>query len=317
MSQTESRRPRRPVTIEDVVGALAAQCDGARRRDGRGFSRADASEGGRLCALKARGMAWTAEDARKANEIVNKYSKQAGALLGGGHEAREKGIEAALRQGRVGLRDAVTDSQPPYNYLGLSPGGKQVNFWRLTGIADLGGLARELKAACAPSHGVRRNHLRLDGRADITLNGARRRAYRFEADLNGTTRAGILAAAERHGFLVEPAVEEALDPEIDALRRNERAAWLHRGVRDGRKGTWAVFDLARRHEPFSVEVKARLRGRFACLEHDDWNWYVEADAATLPQVGRIVQAHGFAISADLRASLVETLRSLRARASAG
>jgi hypothetical protein len=290
MSQTESRRPRRPVTIEDVVGALAAQCDGARRRDGRGFSRADASEGGRLCALKARGMAWTAEDARKANEIVNKYSKQAGALLGGGHEAREKGIEAALRQGRVGLRDAVTDSQPPYNYLGLSPGGKQVHFWRLTGIADLGGLARELKAACAPSHGVRRNHLRLDGRADITLNGARRRAYRFEADLNGTTRAGILAAAERHGFLVEPAVEEALDPEID---------------------------LARRHEPFSVEVKARLRGRFACLEHDDWNWYVEADAATLPQVGRIVQAHGFAISADLRASLVETLRSLRARASAG
>lgn len=315
MSRNESARPR-PVTIEDVVHALAGQCDGARRRDGRGFSRADANEGGRLCALKARGMAWSAEDARKATEIVNRYSRQAGALLGGGREAREKGIESALRQGRVGLRDPVTDNQPPYNYLCLSPGGKQVLFWRLANVPDLPGLARSLRAACALPHGVRRNALRLDARADITLNGTRRRASRIEADLNGTTRAAILEAAARHGFLVEPAVEEALDPEIDALRRSERAAWIHRGVRDGRRGTWAVFDLARRHDPFSAHVKAWLKGRFDCAEHDDWNWYVEADESTLPRIGRLVQVHRFAISAELREVLVRTLSDLRAREAA-
>ena len=251
-----------------------------------------------------------------ATEIVNRYSKQAGALLGGGRESREKGIEAAVRGGRVGLRDPVTDNQRPYNYACLSPGGKQVHFWRLAPVPDLAGLAGTLRAACAVPHGVRRNALRLDARADITVNGVRRRASRIEVDLNGTTRDAILAAAGRHGFLVEPAAGELLDLEIDALRRNERAAWVHHGVREGRKGTWVVFDLARRHDPFSADVKARLRGRFACLEHDDWNWYVESDAATLPQVGRIVQDHRFAISAELRADLVRTLRDIRARAGA-
>ncbi len=68
------------VAIEDVVEAIASQCDGARRRDGRGFNRADAQEGGRLSALRRQNMAWSEADARKAIELAAKYPGQASAL---------------------------------------------------------------------------------------------------------------------------------------------------------------------------------------------------------------------------------------------
>ncbi len=168
-------------------------------------------------------------------------------------------------------------------------------------MEDLSGLATRLRAAASAPHGQRRNHMQADARADITLNGTRRRASRIEVDWNGTTRPGLLEAAGLHGFLVEPAMEGGLDEEVDGLRRSERACWVHRGVREGRKGVWAVFDLARRHEPFSAEIKQSLRGRFACLENDDWNWYVELDGRTLAPVARLVRNHGFAFSAELRA----------------
>lgn len=290
---------RRLVSIEDVVRALASQCDGARKRDGRGFSRSDAIEGGRLCALKSRDMAWSVDDARKAVEIASRYSSQAGQLLGYGNKAREEGIESALRGGRVQLRDDVVEKQEPYNYACLSPGGKQVHFWRLTRVGDLGALARALSASAAERHGVRKIWFRAGERAALTLNGTKVRADRMEIDYNGTTRQAILKAASDHGFLLEPAVETELDSEVDGLRRHARAAWIHRGVREGRTGMWVVCDLERRHDPFSSEVKTALRRRFACLEHDDWNWYLDLDRETFPVIAAILRRHSFAVSDEI------------------
>jgi len=306
-------RASRPVSIEDVVAALSGQCDGAKARDGRGFSRADANEGGRLSALKRNGIAWTAADARKAAEIVARYSVQGSVLLGRGVEAREKGIAAAIKGNRLGVRDEISEDQAPYNWCCLSPGGKQAQFWRLARVDDLSALASALRSASRLSHGARRAWMR-DDRADLTVNGTRRRAARILVDFNGTTRPLVLDTARAHGFLVDPAVEAEPDAEIDALRRHPRAAWLFSGVRDGRKGTWAVFDLDRRHDPFSESVKTTLRGRFACLEHDDWNWYVEFDAATLLPVARILRDHGFAVSAALRRTVMEAVSARRAAA---
>lgn len=256
-------------------------------------------------------MAWSVGDARKAAEIASKYPVQASALLGLGREGREKGIAAALRANRVRLRDPVTDRQEPYNYCSLSPGGKKVHFWRLVRIEDLAGLTGLLREGVGRDHGVRRNWMAAGERADLTINGTRRRVARIEIDYNGTTRPCVLEAAARHGFVVDPAVEANLDGEIDALRRHERACWLHRGARDGRKGVWAVFDLARRHPPFSEDVKERLRGRFACLEHDDWNWYAELDGTTLPAIGRLIRAHGIAASEGMRRILAAAARAPR------
>lgn len=290
-------RPRL-VTIEDVVGALALQCDGARSRDGRGFSRADAQEGGRLAAMKTSGIPWSRQDADRALEIATRYARQAGMALGEGRETRAEGIEKSLRAGRVILAEEPVAASQPYNYCCLSPGGKRVYFWRMAWLQDLKDLSSRIFALSRERHGVRRISFDRE-EADLTINGQRRRFPRLAIDFNGTTQVGILAAARAHGFAVEPAIQHPIDVEIDALRRQERSVWLHEGIRDGTKGTWAVFDLARRHEPFSSDMKSMLRGRFECDPKDDWNWWVEWSPDTQSLVLEIGRRHGFAMSTDM------------------
>ncbi|AOG03418.1 hypothetical protein [Bosea sp. RAC05] len=307
MHATRESKPSH-VAIEDVVEALAAQCDGARRRDGRGFNRADAQEGGRLSALRRRDMAWSIADAKKAMEIVQRYPGQAAALLSGGSETKAAGIEKAIRAGRIPLRDEPVEKQQPYCYAGFSPGGRYVYFWKLAWVDDIGALMKTLRGLTRERHGVRRIYFQAPERADLTINGERKRAERLAIDFNGTTQATIVAAAKAHGYVLEPAIEEPVDLEIDRLRMNERAVWLHEGTRDGVRGTWAVFDLASKHEPFSNVVKTYLKGRYECRPDDDWNWYVEWNAETAELVTRVAKHFGFACADSFKAGFKEERR---------
>ncbi len=282
------------------MDALSAQCDGARRRDGMGFSRADAQEGGRLSALKRRGMAWTTDDARKALEITARYARQAGGILGDGSEGKAGGIERALRSGRVSCADPVDDGQPPYNYCCLSPGGKRALFLRAVPTPDRDGFGAGLRALSAMRHGERRVGVDYDVASETTRNGRKLRLRRSEVDLNGTTREAVTDLARRHGFVLEPALEAPVDTEVDALRRSARAAWVHAGHRNGVRGEWVVFDLDRKHEPFSAAVKrhaldpATRRRLYSCDPRDDWNWYVVWDDRTRALVTSLVSHFGFA-----------------------
>ncbi len=288
------------MSIEDVIDALSSQCDGARSRDGKGFSRADAQEGGRLSALKRRSMAWSPEDARKAMEITARYARQAGDILGDGRDAKAQGIERSLRAGKVRCADPLDPAQPPYDYACFSPGGRRVLLWRMVRPRDPDGLRRDLGEVARLRHGARRTRVDFDVAADMSRNGAKLRARRSEIDFNGSSRDAILRIADKHGFVLEPAVEAPVDREIDALRLCERAAWIHSGHRDGAKGEWAVFDLAVRHDPFSAAVKrhavdAAGGGRlYTCDPRDDWNWYVAWDGRTKALVRRLVAHFGFA-----------------------
>lgn len=290
------------VNIADVINALAAQCDGARSKDGRGFNRADAMEGGRLSALKGMGIPWSVEDAKKALEIAGKYSKQAGNLLGDGREKKAAGIENALKSGKVRLDEEPVENQEPYNYACLSSGYKRAYLWRIKRIEDMAGLMRDCRVVCDRlPHGQRRTTWSLEKSADITINGVRTKAARIEIDFNGSSQRGIIALCKRYEFVIEPAMRAPMDSEVDALRMAERAAWIHRGVRDNEKGVWAVFDLARKHPPFSEAVKTELRGRFACDINDDWNWFVDLTTETLPVVRDIIDRFGFAASKEFAA----------------
>lgn len=295
--ETEKRKL---VTIEDVVTALAGQCDGARKRDGRGFNRADAQEGGRLAALLSSGVSWSYDDAKRALELTGRYSKQAGFILGDGRESKSSGIETALRNGKVKLENEPVAEQKPYNYACFSPGGKRVHLWRLAWVEDFSGLLSDLRAICSIRHGHRKVYMDPKESAELTINGKKRKATRSEVDFNGSTREAIVALCEKYGFVLEPAIAAPMDDEIDNLRRHERAAWVHRGTRDGRKGVWAVFDLAAKNPGFSEAVKTRMKGRFVCDPSDDWNWFLEWDEQTMDTVRRIAIEFRFAVSDDIR-----------------
>lgn len=279
--------------LEAVVIALATQCDGARMRDGRGFSRADAQEGARLSAMASSGIPWSVSDAMRALEMAARHPTQAAALMSGGDEKLERAMAAALRAGKLPPLTAVEDStQPAYNLAALSSGGRNVNFWKMAWIADIGKLLGELHALSRLKHGDRRIRVVHKKDAEATVNGKRKRMERWEVPFNGTTLHSVTRIAAAHGFAVDPAVAAGPDQLVDRLRRSSKACWLRT---EAKGATVAVFDLERADPAFSEAVKRDFRGKFSCAPADDWNWTLSWDASTREKAVSLAKGFGFAM----------------------
>jgi len=280
--------------LEMVVTALASQCDGARRRDGRGFSRADAQEGARLSALTNAGIPWTVSDAKRAMELASRHPVQAASLLGRSEKAR-KTIEALLREGKIPPMSVVGDSeQRPYNFCSLSSGGRNVYLWKMSWIEDLSGLLAGLSEISRLKHGERLIRIQRSKPAEITINGARKRFERWEIPYNGTTLPHIMKLAADHSFILDPAVGRGPDPVVDELRRHSRACWIMRNSTGSGIQAFAVFDLDRGDKSFAAAVKQEFKGKFSCTPSDDWNWTIEWSSETAWRVARLAQRFGFA-----------------------
>jgi hypothetical protein len=281
------------IGLEQVVTALASECDGAKRRDGRGFSRADATEGARLAALADKGIAWSVSDVKRAVDMAARHPHQAAEILCSGDKNAVRAVEAALRNRTMPPVNGVVkdDKQQPYNFAGTSPGGRMAYLWKMGWIADIGSLSRDLAKLSTFRHGVRRIQIRK-AKAETSMGGRKRRLERMEVDINGTSLPIILAICNKYGFAVDPALKKAIDPLIDTLRRHAAAAWL--APSDDGKGTVAVLDLSSRNEAFSADMKEKLRGRYTCDPDDDWNWRVEWTAETSVILRTILKDHGFA-----------------------
>lgn len=294
--------PRQRGSLEDVVLALASQCDGARMRDGRGFSRADAQEGARLSAMVAAGIPWSASDTKRAIEMAARHPSQAAALLSGGNERLEKALATALRQGRLPALNVVEDSeQPPYSFAALSPGGRNVWFWKMSWIGDLPGFLSGLRAVSRLKHGERRIGIVHRKDAEATVNGRRRKMERWEVPFNGTTLPRVVELAGKHGFALDPAVKDGPDPVVDRLRRSSRACWLREEGRGKARKTVAVFDLERADKDFSETVKKEFRGKFTCSPSDDWNWAIDWTDETKAGVRAVADRFGFSADPAMKA----------------
>lgn len=295
--------------MEDVIESLASQCDGARSRDGRGFNRADAQEGGRLAALKKNGMAWSKEDAIKALELGGRYAKQAGDLLSDGSKKKSDGIEGALRNNFVKCHDEIIEKQEPYNYCGMSPGGKKVYLWKMAWIEDIKEFKNDIYKSIEIKHGVRRIQVEFDQTSEMTMNGIKQKFKRSSIDFNGSTQEHIIKLCKKHNFIIEPAIERHIDLEIDEIRKNERAAWIHDGYREGAKGKWIICDLNTKCIDFSEAVKKycfyeNKKRFYTCDPKDDWNWYLECNEKTLNMISQILIHFKFSLTSDLKKVLL-------------
>lgn len=287
--------------LEAVVIALAAQCDGAHRRDGRGFSRADAQEGARLAAMASSGVAWSASDAKRALEMAARHPVQGAELMSGGNEKLGRAMAAALREGKLPPLNAVEDSrQRPYSLASVSSGGRNVNFWRMSWIEDIGGFLAALKTVSSLRHGQRRVRIVRNKAAEITVNGTRKRTERWEVPFNGTTLPFVVKAAREFGFALDPAVAAGPDPLVDRLRRSSKACWLKDRGTGRSAGKVAVFDLERADPAFSQAVKDGFKGHFSCSPSDDWNWTIEWTNETRGNVRDLADRFGFVVDPAMR-----------------
>jgi hypothetical protein len=276
-----------------LLADLASACDGAKSRDGIGFSRADQTEGRRLAALSSAGLPWNPQDTSSARSLVGRYAHQAARIRAAGDQRLERRIEALLKAGRFSFPEPDPSAPQFPNMALLSASGVVVHLWTPAWTPAHAKLIEGIKSLRAIRHGERSTRIRFEKDAEITVAGERRKAARWEVDFNVSALGPLLVLCEEHGLAVDPSVYSGPDPEEDEARKASRAAFLRHGTKDGRKGEWAVFDLASAHPPFASMIKGAFWGQWYCDRLDDWNWYVALDEETAGDLREIASTFGF------------------------
>lgn len=289
----------RHLSLEDIIGVLAAGCDGAKKRDGSGFSKSDAQDGKRLAAMASRKVPWSKSDFERAISLASRYGQQAVKGLGLS-ELDSRRVLQQLRSGRMPTARPTVEKPAEYRYLALSPAGKSVFFYFLPWKKEYEAILPEIRALARLSHGHRRVRVSYNNKAVVSWNGKRLKSPRWEVDLNGTTQGHLLMLARKFDFAVDPAVSANMDEYVDELRKYPRALYLDIDYDErGRERQVAVFDLDKRDDRFGQAMKSLLPGQFTCDPKDDWNWVTDVTPATLPRIQRIAQEFQFAVDEDL------------------
>lgn len=280
-------------SIERLLDTLMGFCDGAKKRDGTGFNKADSQDGARLAAMWRRGLPWSEDDLARAEALVKRYAHQAAFGFETQDRAAAARLERAIRNGHVASEKQPVTHETRFDYVQVSPGGREAYVVILGSSAHYMDMVSDIKALSALRHGARRTRVRFKKSVPMTINGRRRRVKRWEMDLHGTSRKGLLDLADRWGLVVDPALQQDPDPHLDALMRHPRICFHFEGVRRGRSGAWFVFDLEQPHPPFSQDIKHLLKGLYVCERGDDWNWYVPLCSRTLTVIAELIKKHGF------------------------
>lgn len=291
------------VSFEDVIRIVAERCDGARRRDGRGFSKADAPDGHRIHATLKAEIPLCLEGALRARELATIYSGQAAMVLARGDRQRAKGLKDWICGNSFAFRKRWMEVPQLFKYAGLSPGLNEV--WLFAPFDTK--LHDAVKAIGSQGHGERKIRAYRETNAEVTVNHKTVKVDRWVVDWNATSRDALLPVLERFCFVADTRIHKPLDAELDALMKNQRCAYLAEVTRSriaAGPREYAVFNLDAEYKPFSQAIKAQVPGRlWCCRPEDDRNWHVLLTPETVPTVIGLLERFGFAASTDLAAKL--------------
>jgi hypothetical protein len=279
-------------TLEELLELLSSSCDGSKKRDGVGFNKGDAQDGARLAAMAKKGISWSEEDFKRAQELVQRYASQAARGWTSSKLDAQK-LERAIRGGCLGTKRPPEGRESEFNYAAISSGAKNVYVYFMVWAEELKGAIEEIKALRTLKHGERTVTVEFEKSVVITVNGKKKRLKRWVIDLNGTTQPYIIDIADRYGMVIDPGVTAPIDPQIDRLTRSARALWITESVRNGQMGKWFVFDLHRKDNAFKDAMRALLPGKYECDPSDDWNWFVPVTRQTAPLVAQIAKQFKF------------------------
>ncbi|MEA1653024.1 hypothetical protein UAJ10_28915 [Nitrospirillum sp. BR 11164] len=284
-------------TVEDLVSVLAGLCDGARRRDRKGFNKSDTMEGHRLDAMNQAGIAWGDVEIAKGREFVRRYAVQLSRYYTR-DQAKLLNLERLFRDSRaIDLKVSPVVTARPFRYASLSTERSNV----LINVSEYDQkLSDAIKLKLRSlAHGERR----------VSNPFYNKKRSRWEIPYNGTTRPVILAILREHDYIWDREIDCPLDAELDALLQHARAAFLAEvSISEfARQPTMCVvFDTDGPVKAFISELKRLIQATDRTYDPDDQIWCVRYTQETAPVVARIIDRFGFAITADLQQELQNT-----------
>lgn len=279
----------RQASLEDVIIALAKECDGAVRRDNRGYSRSDALEGARLAAMISSGILLSRLDIEKAKELGARHAMQAADLVGSTENAKRT-LTDLLKKRKLDLRCSEASEKEFNSDMALrSTGGRYVDLWMQRWRDDHSILVRDIKRLGLLNHGERREKPRFKKNSKIHIHGKEKAISRWRLPYNGSTLPDILQIIEKYDFVRDIGIENGPPKVIDALRKRARACWIG-GTKEK---PVAIFDLSQKNPLFSERIKRDFRGKFSCSSADDWNWHIEWSKETKGNITKVIYEFNF------------------------
>ena len=288
---------------------LASNCDGARTRDGRGFSRSHAHDGARLAAMARQGIAWSKADLKTATSLIACYSIQAGKLLAPKSPDKARKLSALFRSGRLepGIEVATKEAICPY--MVMSEDRTMVHLYLTGSIDRFDDLIRMLSGMQTLSHGQRKIVAILAEKRDYHVNQKLKTGRRWEVSLNNTTRPILKTIASEFGVAIDPAITHDIDEEYDHLLRHKYAAYMQRSDTEAGPKWFVIFDVAEWNPAFLKTIKSQFKGMFRCKKADsgNWRWTVPLKRSAFSGIEQVIEGFHFSIDSRLK-NFLEKIR---------
>lgn len=286
-------------TVQEMMQILTGLCDGAKKRDGAGFNKADSRSGARLATMAKVGIPWGLEDSQVAVGLLKRYAGQVSKAVYPRSPSKARRLERNLREGRLPVAGKINRKSPIFNYIHPSSGGNYAYVMLRKNPEPYKEFVRDLKEIGRHSHGSRRIRVRFSRDNYIVTNGRRERVSRWVVDWNSTSRNLLVPLARKWRIVVDTTLLQSIESDLDKLSRYPRYCYLFEGVRKKIKGEWCVFDLYEPDREFNEEVKSRLRGYYYCHRNDDFNWFIILSSATVPILHDLIRKYQFRVAKDL------------------
>lgn len=289
------------LNIAQILIGLASNCDGARSRDGRGFSRSHAHDGARLAAMARQGLAWSEADLKTAVSLIGCYSVQAGKMFSPNPDKAQR-LSALFRSGHLEPGVEVTDRESVSPYMVMSEDRSMVHLYLNGSVEKFEKLVSLLHGLRKLTHGERRIISNLEKKREHHVNGRSRKSRRWEISLNNTTRPVLKHMAAEFSIAIDPGILHVTDEEYDRLIRHKYAAYLQKRG-SGEDSKWfVVFDVAECNKAFLAEIKSRFKGRYESEEagSGNWLWAIPLKKTVFGEIEGVIDEFQFVIDSRLK-----------------
>ena len=260
------------VTLESLILDLVKKCDGAKKRDGSGFSRADSQDGMRLGGIIRRKIPLNKKEIQRSYILLKKYFSQ----LTPDIDEKMRANIAKHIQNKSLIIERYDENRDAVNYAYLSYQGKYIYLEIEQFLENYKDFSRKIYSLQEISHGVRKTFVTFQGKKYVHVMGAKKYISRWKISYSSSIKRQVISILQEFNFIMDPSIFKMPLLKHDLYAKLPVYAFVEAAQRREVFGDWVVIDFYKKNEEFIEYVKTNLRF-YSCRKEDDYNWYLLRD----------------------------------------
>jgi hypothetical protein len=257
--------------FETLFLSLVTCCDGAKKKDGSGFSRADVQDGMRLGSIIKRNLPINSSELMRSRELIKKYRSQISRNLSSDKDEQDwiqKNIQINIDT--INPTKFKHDREDIKNYAYLS---NQKKFIYLEVDVDSYNpyLTNEIKKISQFYYGQRKVKVFFQKNIKLKRLGNDIKINRWHISYLPITKKETIKICKSNNILISPEIFNSFSSIESKLLKYDAFVTSEWMVRNKKRGQYFVINFNSKNENFIDDVKNNAE-YFSCRREDDWNW---------------------------------------------